>query len=429
MAAGGPTIGVLTALIVALLPMFTFRAGGISNDVAVGCFAAAATWGMVRLVREPFAWRIAWWTSAAIGFAYLTKITAIALVPPFAFALLVAGPAAAWRVRALRLGALALMVAMVAPWSIRNVMLYGDPFASEAMRTAIAPLITDRPLSSPYFVTVFPRVLGKSFIGIFGWAEVTMPPVAYRPYLLLFAVGLGAAALAAARRRLDWRLAALLALTCLAALAVVVRINLQLTQPQGRYLLGCVPAFAILVSLGLRGVPPALTRFTSPAVVGGALLAGNIYALLGVVLPAYHPAPVRTLASGERVMIPSVLTGMAVLDGESHWIVTGPEPSWMAHVEIAADRFDTFDVELTASVAPSAQRACIVYASAARPIPENPPVCVDWIADGRPHTVRMPVRGQPGWTGQITHVRLDPFGAAAVPAGTEVSTRNPRLLP
>jgi hypothetical protein len=428
-AGGGPAIGWLTALIVALLPMFTFRAGGISNDVAVGCFSASATWGMVRLLREPFSWRVAWWTSAAVGLAYMSKVSAIALVPPFALALLIAEPAVTWRVRAWRLSTLALAAAIVAPWSIRNVVLYGDPVASEAMRHAVASLITDRSLFSPYFVREFPRWLGKSFIGVFGWVSVTMPPIAYRPYVLLFAVGLGGAMVAALRRRLEWRLAAVLALTCLAALAVVVRINLQFTQPQGRYLMACVPALAILVAIGLRAVPPPLTRVTSPLVVGIALLAGNLYALVGVVLPAYHPAPVRTLATGERVMVPSALTDMAVLDGESRWVVTGRNPSWIAHVEVAADRFATFEVELTASLGTAPQRACVVHATTDRPIPSNPPACVDWLADGRPHVVRVPLRGQAGWSGHVTHVRLDPFAADAAPAGTALSTRRPRLTP
>ena len=80
---------------------------------------------------------------------------------------------------------------VVAPWSMRDVSLYGDPFVRDAMRHAVPYLITDRPLWSPFFVTDFPRWLGKSFIGVFGWAGVTTPPLAYRPYVLLFAVGLG----------------------------------------------------------------------------------------------------------------------------------------------------------------------------------------------------------------------------------------------
>jgi hypothetical protein len=308
-------------------------------------------------------------------------------------------------------------------------VLCGDPFASEAMRHTVAYLTTDRPLWSSYFLDAFPRMLGKSFIGVFGWAAVTMPPIAYRPYVLLFAIGLGGATVSLIRKRLDWRLFSVLALACLAALAVVVRINLQQTQAQGRYLMTCLPAFAILIAFGLRTVPAPLNGLTTPAGVGLALLAGNLYALFGVVLPAYHPAPVRTLATGERVMVPSALTDMAVLDGESRWVVTGRNPSWIAHVEVAADRFATFEVELTASIGTAPQRACVVHATTDRPIPANPPVCVDWVADGQPHRVRVPLRGQPGWTREVTHLRLNPFAAGTGVPGVEVWTRNPRLVP
>ena len=125
-------------------------------------------------------------------------------------------------------------------------------------------------------------------------------------------------------------------------------------------------------------------------------------------LPAYHPAPIRTLPSGERVMVPSLLNDLAVLDGDSHWVVTGATPQWMAPVEAVADRFAAFEVELTASVTPAAQRACVYYASTDRPMHVNPPVCVDWLADGQPHVVRVPLRGQPGWAREVSHLRLEP---------------------
>jgi 4-amino-4-deoxy-L-arabinose transferase-like glycosyltransferase len=428
-AAGGPEAGLIAALLVTLLPMFTFRAGHVSNDALMAGCAAAATWGIVRLLREPFAWRIAWWTSAAVGLAYMSKISAIALVPPFAIALIAAEPAATWRVRIGRLPALALAAAIVAPWSIRNMVLYGDPFASEAMRQAVAHLITDRSLFSAYFLGEFPRMLAKSFIGIFGWANVLMPKLAYRLYFAFVAIALGGVAAGLWQRRLDKRLIAVLAVAVLCALAVVVRINLQFTQPQGRYLLPGLPAFAVLIALGLRSLPAALTRVASPTAIGTALLAGNLYALGGVVLPAYHPAPVRTLPTGERVMVPSLLNQLAVLKGDSHWLVTGPSPEWMAHVDAIADQFSAFEVELTATATPAAQRACVYYASTDRPMQVNAPVCVDWLADGQPHVVRVPLRGQPGWARQVSHLRLNPFAAGSGIAGVELWTRNPRLVP
>jgi hypothetical protein len=430
LAAAGPTTGLLAALVVALLPMFAFRAGHVSNDALLACWAAAATWGMVRLLKEPFSWRVAALTSAAVGLAYMSKISGIALVPPFVAALLLAEPAAGWRIRGLRLGALAVAAAIVAPWTIRNVVLYGDPFASEAMRTAVAHIITERALFSRFFLDPFPRELAKSFIGNFGWANLPLPFLAHLAYVTLFAVGLGAAAVATLRRRLDWRLTSVLALTFLAALAIVVRINLQFTQMQGRYLLPGLPAFAVLLALGLQALPAGATRLLSPAILGSLLAAGNVGALLFVIWPAYYPAPVRSLPTGERVMIPTALNDIAAVDpADNRFVVTGATPQWMTRIDAPADASAAFEVELRATATPHEQRACVYYASTGRHMHENPSVCADWLADGQPHTIRIPLRGQPGWANEITHLRLNPFAAGTGQPGVEVRTRNPRLLP
>ena len=185
----------------------------------------------------------------------------------------------------------------------------------------------------------------------------------------------------------------------------------------------------MLVALGLRALPPALLRFTSPAVVGGALLAGNLYALIAIVWPSYYPAPIRTLDSGVRVMVPSFLSDLAVLDQDSHWVVTGPTPQWMTRIETPAAPFAAFEVELTATMTPVTQRACLYVASIDRAMHLNAPVCTDWPADGRPHVVRLALRGEPGWAGEISHIRLNPFQAYTGVRGVEVWTRNPRLLP
>jgi hypothetical protein len=429
-AAAGPQVGLGAALLVALLPMFAFRAGHVSNDALVGCWTAAATWGLVRLLREPFSWRGAGLTSAAVGLAYMSKISAIALLPPLALALLLAEPAASWRVRLSRLGALAVAAAIVAPWTIRNVAIYGDPFASQAMRHAVAHIITDRSLFSSYFVDPFPRELAVSFVGNFGWGNLRLPYVAYAAYLALFVIGLGGATAATLRRQLDWRLAGVLAVAGCAALAIVVRINLQFSQPQGRYLLPGLPAFAILVAMGLQALPAPFARLASPRLLGLLLAAGNAGALLLVVRPAYHPAPTRTLSTGERVMLPSALYGLAVLDpGDSRFVVTDATPHWLTRVEAEAAAFSAFEVTLTAVATPREQRACIHFASSGRGVADNPTLCSNWLADGLPHGIRIPVRGQPGWTNQVSHLWLNPFEAGVVPPGTEVRTANPRLVP
>jgi hypothetical protein len=110
-------------------------------------------------------------------------------------------------------------------------------------------------------------------------------------------------------------------------------------------------------------------------------------------------------------------------------VVTGATPLWMTRIEAQAGAFSSFEVELTAEAKPHEQRACVYYASTGRHMHENPSVCADWLADGRPHAIRIPLRGQPGWANEVSHLRLNPFAAGAGQPGVEVRTRGPRLMP
>jgi hypothetical protein len=101
----------------------------------------------------------------------------------------------------------------------------------------------------------------------------------------------------------------------------------------------------------------------------------------------------------------------------------------MAHVEADADRFAAFEVELRGFGEPRTQRACLRYGQWKGSMERHPPACAEWVADGRAQTLRLPLRGLAGWQGRIAHIRLEPFGRDAVPIGTRVSTRNPRLSP
>jgi hypothetical protein len=260
----------------------------------------------------------------------------------------------------------------------------------------------------------------------------------YRAYWLFFAIG-GLLVLVGLRRRtIDWRLAAVLGLAGLAALAVVVRINLQFTQLQGRYLLPGLPAFAVLMALGLRALAPAASpgvtgrlrrAALSPLAIGLVLAAANLVILIGVVRPAYYPAPMRTLASGIRVIMPTLITDLQMLDFDFGYVVAGSRPGWMSPVDVDAAAFSALEVELTGTATPATQRGCVRYASTGRALDANPAVCFDWLADGRPHPVRIPLAGAAGWQGRVSHLRMDPFVEGTAVAGWTVRTREPRLLP
>ena len=168
------------------------------------------------------------------------------------------------------------------------------------MRTAVAVLVSEKPLTSPYFLTVFPAWIARSSVGAFGWLNVWLPRWAYLSYWLLGVTGLAGAALVWFRREVDRRIMLVLALTVVLALAVVVHINRTFDQPQGRYLFPGLPAFAALIAVGLEGLPGCRRwrRATAVGIAGGLAIANGVI-LTRTVMPAYYP-PVTPVYPPDR---------------------------------------------------------------------------------------------------------------------------------
>ncbi|HEY8550540.1 MAG TPA: glycosyltransferase family 39 protein, partial [Vicinamibacterales bacterium] len=405
-ATGRHGTGLLTAMAVLLLPQFSFRGSHVSNDVLVTLFGAATTLGVVLLV-ERFTWSRALWTAVALAGAYLSKISAIALALPVAFAL-ATGQGVPWRTRAIRLGALGLTLLLVLPWSIRNVVLYGDPFASGAMRTVVAHIINDRPLLSRYFVTEFPLLLYRSFFGAFGWANLPLPVWAYVFFGALTIAAVAGLVAGLRRRSIDRRLAATLVLTGLATLAVVVHINRSFTQPQGRYLFPALPAIALLAALGLEQIRIRQATLFTPVRLALLLGALNLFALLGIVWPAYYPALDRELPGGDRQIFPAQAHDLA-LTPERSLVATGKDTWLLAPVDLPAEQYRRVLLEIRGRATPAAQRGCLRFATLERELNDNPRTCFDWQADGTPRRIEVPLGAHAEWRGTITHILLRPF--------------------
>jgi 4-amino-4-deoxy-L-arabinose transferase-like glycosyltransferase len=289
-ATGSHNTGLLAGGLVAFLPEFTFRGVGISNDAMVATMSAITTYFMILLIRRGFSWPIGIVASLSVAFAFLSKISAVIFVPIFIGVLLVNGTD--WRSRTKRLTVLLVGLVCTVPWLIRNQELYGDPLASKAMLRIVPVLIDKKPIWSPYFWNVFPRVLAQSFVGVFGWMNVYLPGWVYTAFALLALLGMIGLVRVLYQDKIHRTL--LLVLTALPILAVAstIQLNLTFTQPQGRYLFPALTATAVLVAIGLESLPGWNTRVTYITLW---LVAGiNVYALLGVELPAYWLRQVKS---------------------------------------------------------------------------------------------------------------------------------------
>jgi hypothetical protein len=399
-ATGRASTALLTGGLVAFLPQFTFRGSQVSNDALVTTMAACTVWGMMTIVRRGFTWRRGTLTAIALAAAWLTKINALCLVP--AFALVILTEPVPWRKRLVYMGVFGVTLALVAPWSIRNIMLYGDPFAIGAMPTAVPLLIVERAIDRHWLVTV-PRETFKTFVGYFGHATLKLPRLAYAAWLAFFAAGFAGLAWHAWRgeRResgeggMSPRLALILLTIIAGACAIVVRINLQFDQPQGRYLFPALPAIALMIAMGLESwrVPARLT------VAGLALV--NVLILVFVVMPGYPPN------------VPTISKALTTVHAHH------ANGDWFGDVRVAAKDalFVIFDLEggsgtsrseAGSGESPAVQGQAVVTVDSSRDIT----LPFTWLPDGRRRTMYLTLLPNAP-AGTVTGIRIRP-GANAV---------------
>lgn len=282
-ATGRATTGLLSGGLVLLLPMFTFRGMNISNDGALALFCAAFTYGCVRLVRRGWTWPCGVATVVLLAAAFLSKASALVLAP--VFGLVALSEPAAWRQRLARLSTLLVAGLLATPWLWRNLVLYGDPFASRAMYAAVPHLVHQKSVGSMYLYTELPAYAIRSFVGVFGWMSLVMPLWVYAAFFGLAITASAGLARGWSKRLFSRRLVLVLASAILFSAAFLYYLNLRLDQPQGRYLFPALASMGVLAALGFEALPG--WRPIHGLVLIGALLTLNIFIVAVVVLPAY----------------------------------------------------------------------------------------------------------------------------------------------
>ena len=249
-----PRFQLLAAGFVATLPQFLFISASINNDNLVTLASTATIYAALRFSRLPSV-RVAIALGLLLGMALLAKKSALFLIP--AVVVIVAVP---WvrrepdRPTVARSSLIAIGVAALlgAPVFIRNQIVYGDPLGTAMERETLPELVDEKSLWNPYWVETFlPRLL-ESFVGVFGWMNVWLPPAVYLVYLALglFAL-LGLLRWASASSSNDRRVVGFLFMSAVLCLAGVVYYNLTYTQYQGRFLFPAIAPIAALSALGL----------------------------------------------------------------------------------------------------------------------------------------------------------------------------------
>lgn len=294
-------LALAAASVVAFNPSFLFASALVSNDAPLAAFSALVLLVWARLLHGRVALnaKTAALTGLILGFAVLTKTTALGLVPLTMLVLLFV----AWRARDLRL-AIKTNVILVAVfalisgwWFARNWILYGDPLAARLVSvSALFPRSGE--LTLPELFQISLPWLWQTF-----WGGPT--PGDFAPALLAALGGLtllafiGMIVFATRNSRFAIRGSILLLAAWLAfiLLAQIQFIRTTTGADQGRYLFPAVSVIALFFVLGLAECLRLVRRilnFEFRVLKGslahwliGAFFLLALYVPLAYTLPAY----------------------------------------------------------------------------------------------------------------------------------------------
>lgn len=338
---------VATTALVAFLPSFSFIGGMVNNDNGAAFCGALALWGAVALYRSGGKLGAGWWLPLALGCGLLAKVSTLALWPVVAVALWLGiydrregkGPAKRPMLQMLLIGFAIFGIATVlaAPWLLRNWQLYGDPLGMVLTRQTIDLRLDPwswadtRWLLRGWFVTFWGR------FGVIG--HIALPSWIY----LLLAGLTGASGIGLIKlwlRPPTPQTRPILGLFGVAALSTAALIGqyslIALGTDQGRLLYPAVAPLLALFAGGLLAWSPVRWQWPVTHTLVGLALAFALYALVGVVRPAF--APPLSVATTEIADLdavdPIVFGDLALIN----WRLTEPPTLyWQATHPIAAD--------------------------------------------------------------------------------------------
>jgi len=287
--------------IVALNPQLLYLSGAVNNDVAAGLMGAVIVLACVTQVSRPLTNRQAALFGVWLGVALNVKFNLVFMFIPVEWAL----TSAAWRERAWRrwlvahLVLIAIVLALSGWWFVRNQVLYGEPTAIQRTNELWGGRDPSRSWGTALIEVPY---AWSSLWGRFGYGQIPMPDWIYTALgAVLMAAGLGwsvAGVRAVLRRRGESRLGvemrpwtgSILVLFVVVGVFAGMLFGYMLIStagPMGRFFFPALPALAVLMMVGLGQLVPRRYQVALAACVAVAMLALALYALIGILAPAY----------------------------------------------------------------------------------------------------------------------------------------------
>ncbi|MDK3156386.1 hypothetical protein QPK87_07325 [Kamptonema cortianum] len=268
---GRDDIGLASAAVAGLLPMSVALHSAVTNDPLLYCLV---TWVLAlccKVALTGWMMRESVLIGVLTGLAFLTKTSALALVPVVGVALILAARNSVpicWKTW---LGVPGIALVIGAPWWVRNTQLYGDPLGQKAFGEAFvgspqASMFIEAFGASTYWLNFVLWWTTRSIVGVFGYMDIFIMEslgteksnLIYVAILFLLGVlsCLGVAGWKRVREQADdeqpsWATFAILnAVLFLVSVAFFFQFNSTYFQGQARYLFLALAPLATVVGLG-----------------------------------------------------------------------------------------------------------------------------------------------------------------------------------
>jgi 4-amino-4-deoxy-L-arabinose transferase-like glycosyltransferase len=296
---GRVNVALAAAAVPALLPMNVALHSAVSNDPLLFALISWALALALKSAAHGFELKVSLGIGVLAGLALLTKTSALALLPTLFVALVVGRRYLVESKPCPRHWLLMLLLPLViaTPLYLRNLNLYGDPFAISVFNEAFsgspqASTFIERIGPVAYWTQAVGRVTAMSLIGAFGYMEIFLPMSFYIAgwvFIAVLLVGLVVRMRGLKQESADQQLPdprpflwINLALFVV-ALALFVQFNLTYYQAQARYLFPAIAPIAFALGLGAEGLMGGRSKYAwvTVSLVLAILLAMSLTVLPG----------------------------------------------------------------------------------------------------------------------------------------------------
>ena len=301
---GRPLVAPLAAALTAFNPQYLFVSAGVNNDNLVVPLCVWSLYLVLRAIQRGLTPPTSVLTGFLVGLAALSKMAGLLLLPLICLAILLA----AWLQRRDRAGR-QLLSLVIGHWSLvilpvlsvagwwyaRNALLYADPTLIEHHLA-----IVSRRDPTPLLLIL--HEVPSIFYSYWGRFSCDLSPGGwyYAIWTLVALAGLGGLVASWCQRTLPQRVGLLL----LAGWYILVfggwfRWNLIASGVQGRLMFPATVSVGVLVGGGLACLVKRQVWAAATFALAGVALA--LWALFGLIRPAYAPPPRHPLADGLEI--------------------------------------------------------------------------------------------------------------------------------